>query len=48
MEVTSPTFTLVHEYAGGRLPLYHIDIYRLDSLAQALAIGIEEYLNGQA
>jgi len=45
-EVTSPTFTLVHEYAGGRLPLFHIDLYRLDSLEQTLAIGIEEYLNG--
>lgn len=29
-EVTSPTFTLVHEYHGGRLPLVHIDLYRLD------------------
>ena len=45
-EVTSPTFTLVHEYAGGRLPLFHIDLYRLDNPEQALAIGIEEYLNG--
>jgi tRNA threonylcarbamoyladenosine biosynthesis protein TsaE len=45
-EVTSPTFTLVHEYTGGRLPLFHVDLYRLDSLEQTLAIGIEEYLNG--
>lgn len=30
-EVTSPTFTLVHEYAGGRLPLVHLDLYRLGS-----------------
>lgn len=29
-DVTSPTFTLVHEYAGGRLPLLHLDLYRLD------------------
>ena len=29
-EVTSPTFTLVHEYAGGRLPLLHVDLYRLE------------------
>lgn len=28
--VTSPTFTLVHEYAGGRLPLFHLDLYRID------------------
>ena len=29
------------------MPLYHIDLYRIDSVAQALAIGIEDYLNGQ-
>jgi tRNA threonylcarbamoyladenosine biosynthesis protein TsaE len=29
-EVTSPTFTLVHEYRAGRLPLFHVDLYRLD------------------
>ena len=45
-EVTSPTFTIVHEYGGGRLPLFHIDLYRLDSVEQALAVGIEDYLNG--
>jgi tRNA threonylcarbamoyladenosine biosynthesis protein TsaE len=31
-EVTSPTFTLVHEYRGGRLPIVHVDLYRLDSI----------------
>ena len=45
-DVTSPTFTLIHEYDGGRLPLYHIDLYRLEGVPQALAIGIEDYLNG--
>jgi tRNA threonylcarbamoyladenosine biosynthesis protein TsaE len=30
--VTSPTFTLVHEYGGGRLPLVHLDLYRLDAV----------------
>jgi tRNA threonylcarbamoyladenosine biosynthesis protein TsaE len=45
-EVTSPTFTLIHEYSGGRLPLFHVDLYRLESAGQALAIGIEDYLNG--
>ena len=45
-DVTSPTFTLVHEYAEGQLPLFHIDLYRLDNVEQALAIGIEDYLNG--
>ncbi len=42
--VTSPTFTLVHEYRGGRLPLFHFDLYRLDSAVEALALGWEEYL----
>ena len=44
-DVTSPTFTLIHEYSGGRLPLFHIDLYRLDSAEQALTIGVEDYLN---
>lgn len=43
-EVTSPTFTLIHEYRGGRLPLYHIDCYRLESAGELLGIGIDEYL----
>jgi tRNA threonylcarbamoyladenosine biosynthesis protein TsaE len=45
-EVTSPTFTLIHEYRGGRLPLYHVDLYRLESPDQAVAIGLEDYLPG--
>lgn len=44
--VTSPTFTLIHEYRDGRLPVYHVDLYRLDSVQQAQAIGLEEYLAG--
>ena len=43
--VTSPTFTLIHEYAG-RLPLYHVDLYRLAGDADAAAIGLEEYVYG--
>lgn len=43
-EVTSPTFTLVHEYAGGRLPLYHFDFYRLESEDAVLQIGLDDYL----
>jgi tRNA threonylcarbamoyladenosine biosynthesis protein TsaE len=43
--VTSPTFTLIHEYPGGRLPLYHLDFYRLDTDDDALRIGFEEYLD---
>jgi len=44
--VTSPTFTLIHEYRGGRLPLAHIDLYRLATASEAVNIGIEEYLSG--
>ncbi len=40
-EVSSPTFTLIHEYRGGRLTLYHVDLYRLDSAA-ATDLGLEE------
>ena len=43
-EVTSPTFTLIHEYPGGRFPLYHVDLYRLDSAEEVLKIGLDEYL----
>ncbi len=43
--VTSPTFTLIHEYTGGRLALYHFDFYRLDSDDEALRIGLDEYLD---
>jgi tRNA threonylcarbamoyladenosine biosynthesis protein TsaE len=42
-EVTSPTFTLVHEYRGGRLPLIHVDLYRLDG-ADLDEIGLDEDL----
>jgi len=43
-DVTSPTFTLVHEYAGGRLPLFHFDFYRLKNADEALRIGLDDYL----
>lgn len=43
--VTSPTFTLIHEYTGGRCPLYHADFYRLKTPAEAIGIGLDEYLN---
>jgi len=45
-EVTSPTFTLVHEYRGGRLPLIHVDLYRLDR-ADLDEIGLDQDLASQ-
>lgn len=42
--VHSPTFTLVNEYGGGRLKLFHLDLYRLETPAQILSAGIEEFL----
>jgi tRNA threonylcarbamoyladenosine biosynthesis protein TsaE len=45
-DVTSPTFTIVHEYRGGRLPMYHIDLYRIHGEKDAIDIGLEEYLPG--
>ena len=42
--VTSPTFTIVNEYEGGRLPLFHFDLYRLGSAEELFDIGWEDYL----
>ena len=42
--VTSPTFTIVSEYEGGRLPLFHFDMYRLESSEELFDIGWEDYL----
>jgi tRNA threonylcarbamoyladenosine biosynthesis protein TsaE len=42
--VHSPTFTLVNEYGGGRLKLFHLDLYRLESRAQIMSAGLEEFL----
>ena len=42
--VTSPTFTIVNEYLGGRLPLFHFDMYRLSSSDELFDIGWEDYL----
>jgi tRNA threonylcarbamoyladenosine biosynthesis protein TsaE len=44
--VNSPTFTLIHEYKSGRLPVYHIDAYRLKSEQEAVEIGVEDVLFG--
>ena len=42
--ITSPTFTIVNEYLGGRLPLFHFDMYRLGSSEELYEIGWEDYL----
>lgn len=41
--ITSPTFTIIKEYSDGELPLYHMDVYRLDGKVEGL--GIEEYFS---
>jgi tRNA threonylcarbamoyladenosine biosynthesis protein TsaE len=43
--VHSPTFTLVNEYGGGRLKLFHLDLYRLETPEQILSAGIDEFLS---
>lgn len=45
--VTSPTFTLIHEYEG-RYPILHLDVYRLDSFQEVLDLGFEELLDPAA
>lgn len=43
--IPSPTFALVHEHRSGRLPLFHLDLYRLETTEQIRAAGLEEYLD---
>src|SRR6478672_7329241 len=45
-EVTSPTFVLVHEYSGGRLPVYHFDFYRLENREALARLGFDDYVFG--
>lgn len=44
--VNSPTFTIIKEYEGGKLPLYHMDVYRI-SMAEADELGLDEYFYGE-
>ena len=41
--VNSPTFTIVQEYDGGRLPLYHFDVYRIGDVSEMDEVGYEDY-----
>jgi tRNA threonylcarbamoyladenosine biosynthesis protein TsaE len=42
-QILSPTFALLHVYSSGRLPLYHLDFYRLESERQIIAAGLDQY-----
>jgi tRNA threonylcarbamoyladenosine biosynthesis protein TsaE len=42
--VQSPTFALVHQYTRGRIPLVHIDLYRLDTPSQIIGAGLEQFI----
>lgn len=43
--VQSPTYSLVHEYSGGRLPLFHLDFYRLEDAHEIVGAGLETYFD---
>ncbi|HKQ60803.1 MAG TPA: tRNA (adenosine(37)-N6)-threonylcarbamoyltransferase complex ATPase subunit type 1 TsaE [Candidatus Polarisedimenticolaceae bacterium] len=47
-DVSSPSFTLVQEYRGGRLPLFHVDLYRLNAQDEIRTLGLEELLSGES
>lgn len=45
-DVTSPTFTIVHEYRGGRVPVYHFDFFRIENEQSAERLGLDDYFFG--
>jgi tRNA threonylcarbamoyladenosine biosynthesis protein TsaE len=45
-DVTSPTFTIVHEYRGGRLPVYHFDLFRVENPQDLARLGLDDYFFG--
>ena len=47
-DVTSPTFTLVHEYRGPSVNLYHIDLYRVDTPRQLETLGLDDLISGNS
>lgn len=46
-EVTSPSFTLINEYPGGKLPIYHFDLYRLGDPQEFYSTGGDDYFSGE-
>jgi tRNA threonylcarbamoyladenosine biosynthesis protein TsaE len=46
-DVTSPTFTLIHEYRGPEVTLYHVDLYRIDTERQLATLGLDELFAGE-
>jgi len=46
-DVSSPSFTLIQEYTGGRLPVFHVDLYRLDSAEDLSTLGLDEILDAK-
>lgn len=46
-DITSPTFTIIHEYETGTLPLYHMDVYRIKHPEELYDLGYEEYFYGE-
>ena len=47
-DVTSPTFTILHEYRGGRLPIFHFDFFRLENREAVERLGLDDYFFGDA
>ena len=45
-DVTSPTFTILHEYRGGRLPVYHFDLFRIENPQSLARLGLDDYFFG--
>ncbi len=47
-DVTSPTFTLIHEYRGAKVAVYHIDLYRVDTPRELMTLGIDDLFDDNA
>jgi tRNA threonylcarbamoyladenosine biosynthesis protein TsaE len=47
-DVTSPTFTLVHEYRGPKVNVYHVDLYRVDTERELMTLGLEDLMDENA